>query len=196
MSVPEVMEQVLRDRVFFEESGGGVTFSGGEPLAQLAFLRALLEASRARGLHTAVDTCGFAPREQLLSVVPLVDLFLYDVKLLDDARHRAMTGLSIGPIHDNLRALAEVHPAVWIRVPIVPGHTDERADVEAIATLAASLAGVRRVSLLPYHATGTAKARRLGRLTPLDSVAPPPPDRMEDLAGLFRDRGLDVSIGG
>ena len=195
-TVDEVMVEVLRDRIFFQESGGGVTFSGGEPLAQLPFLRALLEAAHGHGLHTAVDTCGFAPREHLLGLVPLVDLFLFDVKLIDDERHRELTGLPTGPILDNLRALAEAHPSVWIRVPIVPGHTDDEADVAAIATLLDELPRIRHVSLLPFHATGGPKARRLGRPAPLESLAPPPPERMEALAGLFRERGLAVSIGG
>jgi pyruvate formate lyase activating enzyme len=195
-AVDEVMAEVLRDRIFFQESGGGVTFSGGEPLAQLEFLRALLESARGHGLHTAVDTCGFAPREALLGLVPLVDLFLFDVKLIDDARHRELTGLPTGPILDNLRALVAAHPSVWIRVPIVPGHTDGEADVAAIAALVDELPGVRHVSLLPFHATGGAKARRLGRPAPLESLAPPPPEKMETLAGFFRERGLAVSIGG
>ena len=192
----EVMVELLRDRIFFQDSGGGVTFSGGEPLAQLEFLRALLTAARGHGLHTAVDTCGFAPRESLLGLVPLVDLFLFDVKLIDDDRHRELTGLPTRPILDNLRALVEAHPSVWIRVPIVHGHTDDEADVAAIAAFVDELPRVRHVSLLPFHATGGAKARRLGRPAPLESLAPPPPERMEALAGLFRARGLAVSIGG
>jgi pyruvate formate lyase activating enzyme len=196
VAADEVMEEVLRDRVFFRGSGGGVTLSGGEPLAQPTFLRALLTLARCHGIHTAVDTCGFAPRETLLGLVPLVDLFLFDVKLLDDRRHRELTGLPSAPILRNLRVLAAAHPAVWIRVPVVPGHTDDERDLAAIAELANELPGVRHVSLLPYHATGSAKARRLGRDTSLEPLTPPAPERMEALAGLFRDRGLAVSIGG
>jgi pyruvate formate lyase activating enzyme len=195
-TVDEVMAEVLRDRIFYQDSGGGVTFSGGEPLAQIRFLRALLETARTHGLHTAVDTCGSGPREELLGLVPLVDLFLFDVKLVDDSRHLELTGLPTGPILENLRALTRVHRNVWIRVPIVPGHTDDEADVSAIARLVGELPGVERVSLLPFHRTGGAKARRLGRPFPLESLAPPSADRMEALAGLFRERGLDVSIGG
>jgi pyruvate formate lyase activating enzyme len=194
-TVDSVMEEVLRDRVFYEESGGGVTFSGGEPLAQPEFLTALAEACLAAGLHTAVDTCGFAPRERLLALAPLVDLFLFDVKLVDDARHRALTGLPAGPILENLRALAAVHGNVWIRVPVVPGHTDAEADVAATASLVAGLGGVRRVSLLPYHRTGAAKARRLGREYALDNVDPPSRERLDGLAALFREHGLAVRIG-
>jgi len=195
-TVDAVMEEVLRDRVFYEESGGGVTFSGGEPLAQPEFLKALLEACRAAGLHSTVDTCGFGPRERLLALAPLVDLFLFDVKLVDDARHRAMTGLPAAPILENLRALAEVHRNVWVRIPVVPGHTDAEADLAATAALVAGLPGVRHVSLLPFHRTGAAKARRLGRAFPLESLAPPPAERLCALAAVFRDRGLTVTIGG
>jgi pyruvate formate lyase activating enzyme len=99
------------------------------------------------------------------------------------------------PILDNLRALAAARANVWIRVPIVPGHTDGEADLAATAALVAGLPGVRRVSLLPYHRTGAPKARRLGREYALDALAPPPPERLETLAALFRDRGLDVQIG-
>ncbi len=190
-----VVAEVLRDRVFYEESGGGVTFSGGEPLAQSEFLAALLEGCRAAGIHTAVDTCGFAPRERLLALVPLVDLFLFDVKLVDDARHRDLTGLPAAPILENLRALATVHGGVWIRVPVVPGHTDAEDDVAATASLVAGLPGVRQVSLLRYHRTGAAKARRLGREYPLDALAPPSPARLDALAALFREHGLAVRIG-
>jgi pyruvate formate lyase activating enzyme len=194
-TVEAVMEEVLRDRVFYEESGGGVTFSGGEPLAQPEFLHALLRACRGAGIRTAVDTCGFAPRERLLALSDLVDLFLFDVKLVDDARHLSLTGLPVAPILENLRALAAVHGNVWIRVPVVPGHTDAEEDVAATASLVAGLGGVRRVSLLPYHRTGAAKARRLGRDDPLGSLAPPSAERLARLAALFHRHGLPVRIG-
>jgi pyruvate formate lyase activating enzyme len=182
--------------VFYEESGGGVTFSGGEPLAQLPFLAVLLEACRAEGLHTAVDTCGFAARDALLRLVPLVDLFLFDVKLLDDARHREWTGLPLEPILDNLRALVAAQATVRARIPVVPGHTDGESDLRASAALLASLPGLEGVDLIPFHRTGAAKAHRLGRDYPLESLQPPPPERLEALAELFRERGLAVSIGG
>lgn len=196
MTVAEVMDEVLKDRVFYEESGGGVTFSGGEPLAQLPFLTALLEACRAEGLHAVVDTCGFASQEALLRLVPLVDLFLFDVKLLDDARHREWTGLPVGPILDNLHALVSAGAGVRARIPLVPGHTDAEPDLRASAALLASLPGIEGVDLIPFHRTGAAKAHRLGRDYPLESLAPPAPERLELLAGLFRERGLAVTIGG
>lgn len=196
MSVDEVMELVTRDRVFYEESGGGVTFSGGEPFAQPAFLRALLIAAKREGLSTAVDTCGFAGRGLLLELAPLVDLFLYDLKMLDPERHLRVIGVPLAPILSNLEALAKTSRAVWLRVPIVPSFTDHDADLDAIARLAASLRSVRQVSLLPYHATGAGKFRRLHKDYELAHIAPPDRDRMEHIAGLFRARGLDARIGG
>jgi pyruvate formate lyase activating enzyme len=195
-SVAAVMDEVLRDRVFYEESGGGVTFSGGEPTAQHGFLAALLAACRHASLHTAVDTCGFAPRDRLLALAPLVDLFLFDVKLTHDERHRHLTGLPAAPILDNLRALAAAHDNVWVRVPVVPGHTDAEADLAATACLVGELDGIRKVCLLPYHATGASKASRLGREHALPGVGVPSPERLESLAAIFRDRGLAVQIGG
>jgi pyruvate formate lyase activating enzyme len=118
------------------------------------------------------------------------------VKLVDDARHRELTGLPVSPILENLKALAAVHPNVWVRIPVVPGHTDAEADLAATAALVAGLPGVRKVSLLPFHRTGAAKARRLGRPFPLESLAPPPAERLESLAAVFRARGLTVTIGG
>lgn len=196
MSVAEVIELVTRDRVFYEESGGGVTFSGGEPLAQPAFLRALLEAARREGLSTAVDTCGFAGRDLLLRLAPLVDLFLYDLKMLDPERHLRIIGIPLAPILANLDALAKAGSAIWVRVPIVPSVNDNEAELDGLARLAASLRGVRRVSLLPYHAIGAGKFRRLHKDYELAHIAPPDRERMEHIAGLFRARGLDARIGG
>lgn len=196
MTTSEVMAVVHRDRVFYEESGGGVTFSGGEPLAQAPFLAALLEAAKADGFSTAVDTCGFAPASVLLALAPLVDLFLYDIKLLDATRHLQVVGVPLGPILTNLEALSRAGARLWIRVPIVPTLTDGEAGLAAIAQLAARLGTIERVSLLPYHATGSGKFVRLGKTYALADVRPPASADMANLATLFRARGLDVRIGG
>jgi pyruvate formate lyase activating enzyme len=118
------------------------------------------------------------------------------VKLVDETRHRAFTGLPAAPILENLHALAAAHATVWIRVPVVPGHTDAEADLAATAALVTRLPGVRKVCLLPYHRTGAPKASRLGRAYALPDLAPPPPEHLEALAAVFRDRGLAVQIGG
>jgi pyruvate formate lyase activating enzyme len=121
MTVAQALAEIERDRAFYDESGGGVTFSGGEPLMQSDFLAALLHACKAQDLHTAVDTCGFAAWETLDKVRGEVDLFLYDLKLMDDARHRAFTGVSNAPILANLQALSRLGHNLLIRIPLVPG---------------------------------------------------------------------------
>ncbi len=225
MTADEVLTEVLKDRIFYEESGGGLTFSGGEPLMQFEYLEAVLEPCRGRGLHTAVDTCGFAPREHMLAIAPLTDLFLYDLKLMDGRRHRETTGVSNAPILENLRALGEVHDRIWIRVPVIPGVNDDRANLEAMARFAAGVRAVRQVNLLPYHRMGIHKADcvgkadrhgtvgrhgnvdalarlappssdRLGKVYALAQAAPPSPDRLEELAEIFRARGLETKTGG
>mgnify|MGYP000851098787 CR=1 FL=1 len=190
----DLAETLLRDRIFFDESGGGVTFSGGEPLAQPGFLCEALERLRAEAVHTALDTCGHAPWEDLQAAAARADLVLYDLKLMDEDRHQRATGVSNQTILDNLRALAAVHDRIWIRVPVVPGINDDAANLDATADFLAPLAGVRRVDLLPYHPTGEAKHGRVG--LPCASFASPEPAAMEGAAARFRARGLDTRIGG
>lgn len=186
----ELVDEVMRDRIFFDQSGGGVTFSGGEPLLQKPFLVEALAALRARGVSTALDTCGLAPLDDLLEAAALADLVLYDLKLMDDAAHRRWTGAGNAAILANLEALGRRHGAIWIRVPIVPGINDGDADLEAIAAFAARVPGVRRLDLLPYHATGAAKFKRLGRTYALEDVLPPARERMAELEGIVRSHGL------
>ena len=196
MTTEEAMKEVTKDEVFFEESQGGVTISGGEPLSQPAFLKELLAACRARGLHTAVDTCGFGCTDNLLEVAQLADLMLFDLKHMDDDAHRRYTGVSNRPILANLKALDEVHQNIWLRVPLIPGINDSRENLEAIARLAMSLAGVHKVTLLPYHRTGVGKFRRLGRECRLDGLEPPSPEQMHTAAAVFDSFGVPSTVGG
>ncbi|MHB8926649.1 MAG: glycyl-radical enzyme activating protein [Bacillota bacterium] len=188
-----------RDTVFFDESGGGVTFSGGEPLMQPAFLTRLLEEGRARGLKTAVDTTGFAPTETLLDLAPLVDLFLYDLKVMDERKHLAYTGQSNARILENLAALAGRHSNIAVRVPVIPGVNDDEENATRMGEFLASLKGVRSVSLLPYHRAGVDKYRRLGRAYTLPDLAPPGEEALAAIAARLEgspqvvegDEGLD-----
>jgi pyruvate formate lyase activating enzyme len=196
LTVPALLAEVLRDRMFFDQSGGGVTFSGGEPLSQPDFTVAALGACRTQGLDTALDTSGLCPQEHLLAAAALADTVLYDVKHLDDARHREWTGVGNATILANLEALGVVHDRIWIRVPVVPGVNDDVDNLEATARFVARIPGVRRVDLLPYHSTGAAKLGRLGRATLLDRLHPPTPERMAEAARLFQAHGLTVTHGG
>jgi pyruvate formate lyase activating enzyme len=196
MTVEEVMREVLKDVAFFDESGGGMTVSGGEPFFQAEFLIELLSAGKRRHLHTALDTTGFTTPETLARVVPLTDLFLYDLKSLDDTRHRELTGVPNAPILANLRALVAGGAHVILRVPVIPGTNDSPADVQAVGEFVAGLARPPQIHLLPYHRTALEKYRRFRMACPMPDVAAASPERMEALAERLRSSGLSVRIGG
>ena len=196
MTVDEAVEAATRDRVFYDQSGGGVTFSGGEPLQQADFVIACLDVLRARGVHVAVDTCGLVEREVLLRAAASTDLFLYDLKHMDGGAHAELTGAPNGRILENLAALAAAHDEIWVRVPVVPGLNDAPANVTRTAAFAASLPSVRRVSLLPYHALGEHKRERVGAAGPEFEGSTPSPASLRDIAAVFEDAGLHTTIGG
>ena len=195
MTAAEVLRAIERDRPFHEDSGGGATISGGEPLMQPEFLLDLLTACRSHEIHTAVNTSGYAPREDLLAVARLTDLFLYDLKSLDDARHRRYTGVSNRLILDNLQALGQVHGRIWIRVPLIPNVNDDLASQEAIVRLAGSIPGVRQVNLLPYHMTGVAKYAHLGK-PHADCCFVPSVESVHLAVAKLQDLGVPVLAGG
>jgi pyruvate formate lyase activating enzyme len=194
--VEEVMAVVRRDRVFYEQSDGGVTFSGGEPLAQPRFLLALLQAARAAGFHTAVDTCGEAPWAAFAGLLPYTDLFLYDVKLLDHQRHQQWTGRPNQRILDNLRRLSAAGVRLVLRIPLVPGVNDDEATLQGLARLASELPGVQRVDLLPFHNSAGPKYSGLGQPSPLDGVPALPLERLHSLSACFAPYSVPVQIGG
>jgi pyruvate formate lyase activating enzyme len=192
----DLVRTLLRDRIFFDESGGGVTVSGGEPLVQPAFVTDVLRRLRAEGVHTALDTCGFGRWPDLRGAAEHASLVLYDVKLMDPARHKAVTGVSNELILDNLRALAGVHPAIWVRIPVIPGVNDDDENMAAAATFVHSVPGIRQIDLLPYHPAGEAKFARLGLDYTLHGTPPPDQGRLDALAARFRALGLVTTIGG
>lgn len=196
MSVAQVLAELERDRLFYEESGGGVTFSGGEPLLHWRFLAEVLQACRARELHTAVDTSGFAAREVFETILPHTDLFLYDLKHTDPAAHLNYTGVPLEPILRNLERTAECGVPVWLRVPVVPGVNDDDRNLERVGQLAARLPNVRQVNLLPYHTSAASKYERMGRPYLLAGTPAPTDARMQEIAARLRGLGLSVIIGG
>jgi pyruvate formate lyase activating enzyme len=171
-SVDEVLREVIRDRVFYETSGGGLTLSGGEPLLQPGFAAELLGGARGQGLHCALETSGFAPWRHLETLLDRVDLFLFDFKETDPERHRQFTGVPNGEILANLRALHDRGARVALRCPIIPGCNDREDHFAGIAALAAELPGLADVELLVYHPLGRAKAARLGLDAPPAAAVP------------------------
>ena len=196
MTVSEVMSSIERDVVFFEESGGGVTFSGGEPLAQFSFLIGLLKACKALEIHTALDTSGYAPWKSIDTIRGDVDLFLYDLKIMDDTRHRTFTGVPNGLILHNLRALSERGHHIALRVPIIPGVTDDDQNLNEIGKFAASLPHLDRLDILPYHPSAVGKYERLGKPYHLAETRTPDDERMAEIAHLFEQYHLSVKVGG
>ncbi len=196
MTVDELMDQVLADRMFFEESGGGVTFSGGEPLRQPEFLYAALQACQQRRIHTAVDTTGFGRKKDLQKIAGVADLFLYDVKMMDESRHRHYTGISNRALLRNLYALNEWGKKIIIRIPLIPGINDSHDEMLAIGRFLAPLQGVQQVQLLPYHKTGIHKHTRLEWEYALADVEPPSTEHMQIRAGWLAECVANVVIGG
>jgi pyruvate formate lyase activating enzyme len=210
VTVEAVIAAITRDTAFYDESGGGVTFSGGEPLLQGDFLLALLKACKERDLHTALDTCGYAPTETLNRVREVVDLFLYDLKAMDDTRHREVTGVSNKLILENLRLLNAHGHRVILRVPLIPGVNDDDETIREIGALARSLACVERVDVLPYHRIGIDKYGQLRTSHPLSTrgngeksaigrgreFEPPTEARVNEIRDRLQADGLQVKIGG
>ena len=158
-----VMDTIRRDRLFYETSGGGATFSGGECMLQPDFLEALLAACGREGIHTAVDTAGAVPFSDFERIIPLTDLFLYDVKCMDPHTHLRYTGVGNGQILENLARLLRMGARVWVRVPIVPGVNDTAEEMRALRDFLTENGCPERVELLPYHRMGERKAKALGR---------------------------------
>ena len=155
------MSEVLKDLPFYETSGGGMTLSGGEPLGQPTFTRALLAAAAAHSLHTCVETCGFASWSDLQAIVPLTRIFLYDYKETDPQRHLEYTGAPLQPILDNLLLLDQASAHIILRCPIIPGLNDRDDHLHGIARLANRLRHVTEINLMPYHPLGASKSVRI-----------------------------------
>ena len=194
MSVEQVVSEVVKDTLFYEESGGGVTLSGGEPLMQAEFTRDIAVRCHELDIHTSLDTSGYAPEKELMKVAGTIDLFLYDIKVVDDAIHLAHTGVSNRGILRNLRMLDEMRKRIWIRFPLVPGVNDDEQSLSDLIDLIGSLRAVEAVQVLPYHRAGEGKYRRLGREYAF--LGTEEPSGEDAAAYLAKETGLPVRIGG
>jgi pyruvate formate lyase activating enzyme len=196
VTVMDAVCQLSKDTAFYRNSGGGITCSGGEPLLQPRFLQALLTACRRQNLHTTVDTCGHAPFGDFEKILPLTDLFLYDLKIMDEGKHRRLTGVSNRLLIKNLQKLSLLTPRLAIRIPLIPGANDSAADIAELADFCASLPRRHPVHLLPYHRGGRAKNKRLGQFDSLAETRVPAPAAMQKAREFFLKRKLTVKIGG
>jgi pyruvate formate lyase activating enzyme len=193
-----LLKELHRDAAYYEESGGGVTFSGGEPLSpgNAPFVLACLEILRAQGIHTAVDTCGHVPTGSILAAAELADIMLFDLKVIDSTRHVAATGCDNKLILKNLSALLKTDAKVWIRVPLIPGRTADTDNLKAIGEFLLNQPRQPLVNLLPFHDTGREKYARLGRHYELPKTPTMTAEDIEACAAVLRDQGLQVKVGG
>ena len=194
MTLSEVMEEISKDLVFYEESGGGVTFSGGEPLSQPEFLLDLLISCKEKGIHTTVDTSGHGDPETISLIKPYVDLFLYDLKHMDSQKHEKYTGVPNEQVLKNLRLLKESR--VLIRVPVIPGVNSDDSNISALGKFLSG-EGFKELCLLPYHRVGMEKLERLtGNKRESYYSEPPTAEVLDKIKSMLEDYGLNVRIGG
>lgn len=193
MTVTDVMNEIKKDIIFYDESKGGVTFSGGEPLMQPDFLFQLLRACTNQGIHTAVDTSGYAPLDILLKISAHTDLFLYDIKVINDKMHKKTTGVSNTLILENVKKLPQ-HKVV-VRFPLVPGVNDHERDIKALGAFVSSV-HVKEVNILPYHKAGIEKAKRLNHNHNPFMCEPLSSQRVTSVKKELEAYGLTVTIGG
>ena len=192
MTVAEVMTEIERDVPFYDQSGGGVTFSGGEPLSQHKFLAELLRECKVQEIHTVVDTSGFAAWEVVDRIRENVDLFLYDLKVIDENRHRKYTGTSNKLILSNLKRLSQSGAQIEIRIPLIPGVNDDVGNLEQSAAFIAGLPNITGVELMSYHDIAAAKYESMGKVYPLHDTAPPTEEIMQDASRIFENKSISV----
>jgi len=197
VTVDEIMRTIRRETVTMDQSGGGVTISGGEPMMQSAFLIELLDACGREGIHRAVDTTGLAKTETLLEVAKRTDLFLYDLKMMDPAKHAEFTGVDNRRILENLKVLAESGTNINIRIPLIAGVNADEHNLRQSAAFVASLAGAKKlVSLLPYHNIASHKYAKLGQEYAGGNMAEPPAEDIAMAIRVFAEFGLEAVVGG
>ncbi len=196
---PENIIEILdNERVFLDQSGGGVTFSGGEPMLQPEFLRETLMLCKLKGYHTAVDTSGFASPHDFESIKTHTDLFLFDIKHIDNDEHIRLTGVSNAPILANLNIVLKTGKAVIIRIPVIPGYNDDPVHLDRLKVYISDnkTFNLKKICLLPYHKTGSSKYKSLEMPYRVENVLPPSNKKMKELKIFFQETGVDVKIGG
>lgn len=197
-SVEEIIDILDREKVFINQSGGGITFSGGEPMLQTEFLLEALMGCKSLGYHTAVDTSGYSRPDNYEKIIPYTDLFLFDIKHMDDDPHKETTGVSNTEILENYMLLLENAREVILRIPVIPGFNDDNDHMERLIEFIISTRrrSLKRISLLPFHKIGSSKYRWFDLPYRMDGVEPPSKEYMADLKEHFLKTGVKVKIGG
>jgi pyruvate formate lyase activating enzyme len=197
MTVSEIMETIEKERIFFEQSGGGVTFSGGEPLIQSGFLISLLDECGKSGIHRTVDTAGHVKTQTLLEVSERTDLFLFDLKHMDPALHKHWTGVGNELILHNLRMLSDAGADIIIRIPLIGGVNDDEENIRQTAVFLNGLAGEKKeVHLLPYHKIAETKYMKLGIPEDFELFSEPDPETTNRIIKTFSEYGITATVGG
>jgi len=194
VSVDEVMKVVLRDRDYYRESRGGVTFSGGEPLLQPDVLACLIDRCAEEGISTYLDTCGHADQKVFLKIANKVDGVLYDLKVMDPTRHKELTGVSNDLILSNFKAACQAGINIFLRFVVIPGISDSADNLRQIADFAARCGFAGEIDLLPYHNYGSSKHKRLGRKYELGEVSPPSLKQLSTTQEFFVNNGLRAVV--
>ena len=184
-TVDEVFKQIIKDKLFYENSGGGVTFSGGECMLQMDFLLEILKKCKENGIHTAVDTAGNVPFASFEKIMPYTDLFLYDVKVFDSERHKQYTGVDNKLILENLKCLLEKKVKIWIRIPIIPDVNDTIQEMQNVKDFLFKYGRPEKIELLPYHAMGENKYCAIGKNYQKFEI--PDNDKISHLRKIFSD---------
>ena len=196
ISVDELYKTILGDKIFFEESGGGVTFSGGEPLMQADVLYEILKISKENKIHTCLDTTGFASKKTIEKIAEYVDCFLYDIKLIDNNLHVYYTGIPVDGILQNLKWLDQNKKNVVLRFPVIPGITDTKKNISEIKSFITSLENINQIDLLPYHNIQNGKYERFKKVNKMEDTKPLSENNMKQLKSEFESIGFKVGIGG
>jgi pyruvate formate lyase activating enzyme len=196
ISVDEIIKEIEKDHLFYDQSRGGVTVSGGEPLCQPEFVADLLYLCKQKGIHTALDTCGYAPWESFIPILKLVDLFLYDLKFIDDTLHQKYTAVSNRLILENLVKLSKTGIPIFIRIPVIPDLTAAPQNLTQIAEFILTLNTVKQVSLLTYNFMAEEKYKKLVKTYSLQGLRPLSGQQMNEIKKHFEKYGLAVNIGG
>jgi pyruvate formate lyase activating enzyme len=192
-SVEQLISEIEKDQIFFEESNGGVTFSGGEPLLQFDFLFEVLKVLKEKGIHTAVDTCGFTASDSLKRILHLPDIFLFDLKVINTEKHIVYNGVSNEVILENLKILSESKCKIYVRFPVIPGFNDDQTNVNDMIALLKTI-NFEELNLLRYHNLAKTKCQRLGKKYEMPDI---PNTKKEDLLELkrsFETAGFKVKI--